>query len=124
MLRIVSRPDAAEVFADCYAERSGELPRDVLLQRLHGWDVAVIQNGGQVIGAIARKAGEFHFGILPEYRGKWATQSGMNLILQWAGESGQVKTSAAFGSLGDRLAKFVGMRVTRATEKGSHYVYP
>lgn len=124
MLQIERSPTAVEVFADCYAERSAEMPRDTLLQKVRTWDVAVIKRKNDVIGAVACSKGEFHFGILPVYRGKWATRTGMKQILEWAGKSGPVRTSATFGSLGEKLARFVGMRVARVTEKGSLYVYP
>lgn len=121
-MTIHSDTSAQVVFAECYAHRQDEMSQTELLSRLASWDVAVLETEVGIIGAVARKAGEFHFGILPAYRSKWATRSRMKQILDWAAESGQVHTSAQHGSIGERLARFVGMSVSSQTQKGSNYV--
>jgi hypothetical protein len=100
------------------------MPPDAVREKLSGWDTQVLVIDGVVVGAAARRSGEFHFGILPLYRGKWATASNMKAILAWAAESGPVSTCAKHGSIGGRLAEFIGMRYTIASDKGVRYVYP
>lgn len=121
---IRSHPSAKEVFADCYAERVNEMSRADLMAKVESWEHAVLEENNEIFGAVVRKNGEFHFGILPLFRGKWATRTRMKQILDWAGESGEVRTSALAGSMGEKLARFVGMKVSDVTQKGSHYVYP
>lgn len=119
---VEQHPRAEEIFAYCYRDRASE--ESVATKLSDGWDTQVLVIGDFVIGAVTRKNGEFHFGVVPGFRGKWATRSNMKKILEWAAESGPVTTTALHGSLGERLAKFIGMRDIIANDKGARYVYP
>ena len=39
-----------------------------------GWDVLAVCSGDSVIGALLAKNGVIHIGIVPEWRGKWASR--------------------------------------------------
>ena len=48
--------------------------RDAYLRALQGWQVVAICNDDTPIGALLVKDGVIHIGIVPEWRGRWASR--------------------------------------------------
>lgn len=48
--------------------------RDLYDQGCAAWTVVAVCDGPQVIGALYAQNGVIHLGIVPEYRGRWASR--------------------------------------------------
>jgi len=114
--------DAIRVLFNCYRDRvAGDFAQ--FMKMALGWDLAYLKVNGLVVGAAIRRAGELHIGVLPEWRGRWATRSFIRRILKWAGESGPVTTGVMTGNhAGARLVEGTGFAPVEMTERGTRYV--
>lgn len=89
------------------------------------WDFALLKDDNRTMGAAVRRGGELHIGILPEWRGRWATKGFIRAILNWAAETGPVVTGVLAGnSSGTRLVEGVGFVKQEDTKLGVRYAIP
>lgn len=108
---------AALVFYRAYSDRADCPPRKDFLAAVSKYELAYMLCGEEVMGVASRRDGSVHIGVLPTWRGRWATRSFIREILSWAGETGKVWTRISPGNtLGERLVKGVGF-----VENGGRY---
>lgn len=77
---------AAEVLYECYRERETCPPKEAFIRALGEWELAYVMIDGQRAGVATRRRGKVHIGILPPWRGKWASRRFIRTIVEWAGE--------------------------------------
>lgn len=75
------RDEAIEAGWIAYSERVPGM-RDAYLQACNGWAVEAVCSGDQVIGALYSKSGFIHLGIVPEWRGRWASRRVLREMLK------------------------------------------
>jgi len=112
---IAPHPTAHDVFVKCYRDRGLVDPA--------GWDVVALFLGGAVAGAVAGKDRYFHLGVLPEFRGKWASRRRLRQIAEWANARGYTLTKVRFGSVGAKMATIGGMVLKQRIAGGCEYAY-
>ena len=96
--------------ADCPA-------RDVFMKAMRKNELAYMMCGDEIMGVVSRREGSVHVGVLPAWRGRWATKKFIRDGLAWAAEMGKVWTVLAEGNVrGERLVTGVGF-----VKKGSRY---
>lgn len=52
-----------------------------------GWNASAIVRDGDVIGALLHKQGVVHIGIVPEWRGRWATKGAVREMLSYGSKT-------------------------------------
>lgn len=75
------RAEAIEAGWLAYCERAEGL-RDAYLSACAGWAVDAVCCGAEVIGALFHKDGLIHLGIVPAWRGRWASRRVIREMLQ------------------------------------------
>lgn len=70
------QPRREEAIAAGWVAYSQRLPgmRDAYHRACNGWTVEAVCSGDEVIGALFSKDGVIHLGIVPEWRGRWASR--------------------------------------------------
>jgi GNAT superfamily N-acetyltransferase len=112
---------AADILYLAYQDRL-DIGIAEFLRMTSGWTLGYMKVDGLVAGVAARKDGELHIGVLPEWRGRWATREFIRNIIAWAAHSGEVKTGVMSGNeKGKRLVEGVGFVPVESTEKGTRY---
>jgi GNAT superfamily N-acetyltransferase len=113
-------PEAHDVFVECYRERADS---EEMNARLRGWDVFCMVLDGKIIGAISGRDKYFHMGVLPQYRGKWASRRRLRQIGEWATTRGYTLVKVRFGSVGAKMATIGGMVLKQRIAGGCEYAY-
>jgi GNAT superfamily N-acetyltransferase len=67
------RADAIEAGWRAYAEHV-PTHRDAYLRACAAWQVVAVVDDGKPVGALFAKDGVIHLGIVPEWRGRWASR--------------------------------------------------
>lgn len=116
---------AVSILHLCYAPRLRDMPLAEFRRLASPWTLAFLKRGTVVMGVAARKSGELHIGILPQWRRRWATRGFIKDILRWAAESGPVTTGVmADNATGRRLVEGVGFVLQDTTPQGGRYALP
>jgi GNAT superfamily N-acetyltransferase len=76
------RQDAIRAGWLAYAERVPE-HLDAYLVACAGWQVVAVCDDDKPIGALYARDGVIHLGIVPEYRGRWASRRVIRQMLQY-----------------------------------------
>jgi ribosomal protein S18 acetylase RimI-like enzyme len=81
-LNASARESAIRAGWQAYAERLPEGAEPAYLKACEGWDVLAVQDDDKTVGALFAKGGIVHIGIVPEYRGRWASRRLIREILK------------------------------------------
>jgi len=73
-----------EAIAAGWVAYSGRVPgmRAAYLKACEGWTVEAVCSGDEVIGALFSRDGVIHLGIVPEWRGRWASRRVLREMLE------------------------------------------
>lgn len=74
----------AEAIEAGWIAYSGRVPgmRDAYIRACESWTVEAVCSGDEVIGALFSKQGVIHLGIVPEWRGRWASRRVLREMLE------------------------------------------
>jgi len=81
-LNPVAREAAIRAGWQAYAERVPGA-EGAYLRACEGWDVVAVQDDDEVVGALFAKDGVIHLGIVPQYRGRWASRRVIREMLSY-----------------------------------------
>ncbi len=76
------REDAISAGWRAYAERCPGMEAQYRAA-CDGWNATAILRDGNVIGALLHRQGVVHIGIVPEWRGRWATKGAIKEMLSY-----------------------------------------
>lgn len=81
---ITLQPRREEAIAAGWVAYSGRVPgmRDAYIKACDGWTVEAVCSDDEVIGALFSKEGVIHLGIVPAWRGRWASRRVIREMLE------------------------------------------
>ncbi|MEI8197067.1 MAG: hypothetical protein WCI73_14300 [Phycisphaerae bacterium] len=101
------------------------MPLDVFRMTTEKVELGYMVVDGEVVGVASRDGGFLHIGVIESWRKRWATRGFIRRIIQWAAETGPVKTGVMHANLaGHRLVEGVGFVKTMTNERGIAYEIP
>jgi RimJ/RimL family protein N-acetyltransferase len=109
-LDVYAREQAIEAGWLAYRERLQWFTRDQWQASCAPWFMFCIKSGGEPIGAAFLKDGKVHIGIVPEWRGRWASRRLIREILSFGTETTLLKSETQQREFVLRAFKVAGVK--------------